>query len=884
MMSIQFTCNCAVRCLHAAIESLTAIAITLGGTTPTDTPRSQSATGCQPGWLSTFGGTPGMNNVVRALAVHDDGGGGGPALYVAGSFTSAGGRQALRVAIWDGVIWSPVGSAASGMDNDVLALAVFDDGSGGGPALYAAGSFTNAGGVAANHIAKWDGVSWSPLASGLDQSAHALTVFDDGGGPALYAAGAFASAGGVAANHVAKWDGTSWSVLGAGLDQTALALTVFDDGGGPALHAGGAFANAGAAVVNHVAKWDGASWTALGTGIDQSVHALTVFDDGAGPALHAAGCFTSAGGVAAQSIAKWDGLGWSALGAGVAGSVLALTVFDDQSGAGPALFAAGSFTSAGGVSSEGIAKWDGVSWSPLASVGSGIGIGLALTVFDDQSGAGPALYTGGDFMAAAGVAANRVAKWDGASWFSVRSGGGVGSGMDNDVRSLATFDDGGGTALYAGGDFTTAVAVPANHIAKWDGTGWSALGTGTSDSVVAQAVFDDGSGPALHAGGSFTSAGGVSANHVASWDGTTWSSLGNGTNAAVLTLMVFDDGGGPALYAGGDFTSAGGHAANHVAKWDGTKWSQLGGGMDGAVAALMVFDDGSGPALYAGGDFTNAGGMAANHIAKWDGVSWFALGSGLNNSARSLTVFDDGQGGGPALYVGGRFTIVGGVPANRIAMWDGVNWSAMESGMNGSVRALTVFDDQSGGGSALFASGRFSISPAGDSFLAKWDCPLPPPVTLFCTAKTTLVCGAANISAVGTSSATRGSGFNVEAGPVRGCRAGLLLYSNQSIVPGTSFGGPGNGALCLFGMGLRRAGPIESGGAAALCDGVLSIDMNRFNASQWAATGCSPAAGQNSPAGFLGNMGTPISAQMWGRDSIGTGQVLTDGVAWVVGP
>ena len=35
-----------------------------------------------------------------------------------------------------------------------------------------------------------------------------------------------------------------------------------------------------------------------------------------------------------------------------------------------------------------------------------------------------------------------------------------------------------GTNLYAGGGFTTAGGVPANYIAKWDGSAWSALGSG----------------------------------------------------------------------------------------------------------------------------------------------------------------------------------------------------------------------------------------------------------------------------------------------------------------------------------------------------------------------------------------------------------------------
>ena len=182
---------------------------------------------------------------------------------------------------------------------------------------------------------------------------------------------------------------------------------------------------------------------------------------------------------------------------------------------------------------------------------------------------------------------------------------------------------------------------------------------------------------------------------------------------------MFDDGSGPALYAGGEFTSAGGVAANYIAKWNGSSWSALGSGMNGIVYALTVFDDGSGPALYAGGVFTIAGGVAANHIAKWNGSSWSALGSGMGYTVYALTVFDDGSG--PALYAGGDFTTAGGVAANRIAKWNGSSWSALSSGMDNSVFALTVFDD--GSGAALYAGGSFRVSPAGDSYLAKWGNP-----------------------------------------------------------------------------------------------------------------------------------------------------------------
>jgi hypothetical protein len=112
------------------------------------------------------------------------------------------------------------------------ALAAFDDGGGAGPALYAGGTFTTAGGVAASYIARWDGTSWSAVGGGQNAPVHALTVFDhgSGSGPALYAGGEFTTGG--VRNRVARWDGSAWSRLLTGMNSVVDSLTVFDDGSG----------------------------------------------------------------------------------------------------------------------------------------------------------------------------------------------------------------------------------------------------------------------------------------------------------------------------------------------------------------------------------------------------------------------------------------------------------------------------------------------------------------------------------------------------------------------------------------------------------------------------------------------------------------------------
>ena len=58
-----------------------------------------------------------------------------------------------------------------------------------------------------------------------------------------------------------------------------------------------------------------------------------------------------------------------------------------------------------------------------------------------------------------------------------------------------------------------------------------------------------------------------------------------------------------------------------------------------------------------------------------------------------------------------------------------------------------------------------------------------------------------------------------------------------------------------------QLGAVFEGTSSFACDGAFAIDMNQFHTLNWTATGCSPAPGQNNPAGFLSNMGTTVNAR-----------------------
>ena len=90
--------------------------------------------------------------------------------------------------------------------------------------------------------------------------------------------------------------------------------------------------------------------------------------------------------------------------------------------------------------------------------------------------------------------------------------------------------------------------------------------------------------------------------------------------------------------------------------------------------------------------------------------SWSALGTGLNNQVWALTVYNG------KLIAGGDFDSAGGKPAYGIAEWNDTSWSAIGRGMNSTVSALTVYNGK------LVAGGYFSIA-GGDSanYIAEWD-------------------------------------------------------------------------------------------------------------------------------------------------------------------
>jgi RHS repeat-associated protein len=360
---------------------------------------------------------------------------------------------------------------------------------------------------------------------------------------------------------------------------------------------------------------------------------------------------------------------------------------------------ADAFLHSGLPVSHGIAKWDGTNWHLL---GSGINGHIASIAVADNG----KVYVGGKFMnhVANGVA-NNIAMWDGTNWYRLGAGLTSCSGCDVEVSALAVSRDG---FLYAAGRFAQAGGLPANNIARWDGTNWSSIGqgiqNGVNGNVYALAFHQN----ALYVGGNFTAAGGFPANKLAKWNGQFWSNLGtngvigvdgNPTSASVHALLSTPAG----LYVGGAFKALNAHATNIVLREFAVPPAQ------GIVLNGRVTDDGLPPGaavtfawtkVSGPGQVTFENASSASTVATFDQLGTYVL--RLTASDSELSASDDititVQGNLPPVVSAGADQVI---DLNETTFLEGM---VADDGLPPGSDVVRVWSVVAGPGTATFAN------------------------------------------------------------------------------------------------------------------------------------------------------------------------------------
>lgn len=326
----------------------------------------------------------GVNGQVDAVALGRKG-----EIYISGVFTQANNNNgaiapnifANRIAYWDGEKFNQLSSGANGR---VYNIAIAPNGY-----VYAVGSFTTIGGVAATRAAYWDGVAWNAMGTGLNSDGYVVEIAPNGD---VYVGGAFTSAGGSNSHYISRWDGTKWNVVGvlSGLNGTVGTIAISPDG--LYMYLGGAFTDqfglsAGALLC--VAKYTVSTNTfaAVGSGLNNTVYRVIISPSGV---VYASGAFTASGTTTCSRVAQLVGAAWAPMGSGMDGIVYGIA-------AGPNgdIVAVGQFTIAGGIFTKTIALWNGSSWT---NVDSEFSVGLAIAsmaLLDVQYTPSGDIYVGG---------------------------------------------------------------------------------------------------------------------------------------------------------------------------------------------------------------------------------------------------------------------------------------------------------------------------------------------------------------------------------------------------------------------------------------------------------------------------------------------------------
>ncbi|MCA8948402.1 MAG: hypothetical protein KDE27_02800 [Planctomycetes bacterium] len=466
--------------------------------------------------------------------------------------------------------------------------------------------------------------------------------------------------------EIAAFDGVSWRPLGGRFDGVVATLLVRANGD---LLAGGSFTQHAGVPTSGLAQWFNGSWQPFQGGVaSYGVLDGTIADlcEAPGGDVVAVGRFVTAGGVAANGIARWNGSAWTAFGAGLPSLVWAVAALPTGE-----VFAG---------TSQGLSRWNGTTW--VSVPGLFVSPYLAPTV--DQLRALPSgdLLVAGQFLQVAGQASSALASYRHATATWSTFGTGISNGNPNSlsgwVAALVELPNG---ELFVGGLFDRADSIGALNVAIRSPLGFRALHDGPVLAPACCLALDDDD---FVVGGSFLSAGNVPAQCVARRRGGVWQTLGSGmattvanAYADVADLVRLPNGD---ILAGGGFTIAGGVAVQSLARWDGTVWSDVGGGVGysngnpGRVDQIRVLPGGD---LLVGGSFHSAGGVPANNLARFDGVTWTAPGGGVPDGVVDIRVRDNGN-----LVV---------LTARELLEWDGASWTLYQQfGSSEAPRSVAV--------------------------------------------------------------------------------------------------------------------------------------------------------------------------------------------------
>jgi hypothetical protein len=257
-------------------------------------------------------------------------------------------------------------------------------------------------------------------------------------------------------------------------------------------------------------------------------------------------------------------------------------------------------------------------------------------------------------------------------------------------------------------------------------------------------------------------------------------------------------------------------------------WSPLGSGLVGRVRSLLATSSG---AVVAGGTLALAGAPTNDNVAQWNGSSWQSLGGGMQNSSSQLqtVVFALAEFAG-GLVAAGQFDVAGGVPALKVARWNGTAWSAMGGGIESSA-ATAVFALQRTSNGELFAGGNFGRISGREGFgLARWNGSTWAPLGGLGIGNTTSAVHRTRTGEIYLGGAFR----DIDGVP---CNGIARRVGNSWQPLGTGMDDPFGNGPAVATIGSLPSGDVVVGGAFPSAGGVPAPALAIWNGTTWSTLG-----------------------------------------------
>lgn len=353
------------------------------------------------------------------------------------------------------------------------------------------------------------------------------------------------------------------------------------------LYAGGYFKNVDGKPAIYAASWNGSSWSSMGS-LPTPIYSLGIAPNG-----------TVYSGTDYSGIFSWTNNQWNLIGN--TNHIVGALAFDPEGN----LYVGGEFTEINNETFNHIAEFDGTNWLPVSNpLAQSHGVtGFSVNALLYESGK---LYMGGFFNQVDGQMLNNIAVYDPTAkqWSPMTQTNQVGYPFDGGINALAMDNNG---RLIAGGDFLTADGHYVGHIAQltpngnWTGITNSITNPGLNVQSYALAIDNQNN---IYTGGDFTTADNQPANSMAMWNQTDWSAVtsssasshgmsGTGQAAYPVVSLAYDKN-SHILFAGGFFSTVDGLPMNNLAAWNGVNWSSITNntasahGFDAYVEALAI--------------------------------------------------------------------------------------------------------------------------------------------------------------------------------------------------------------------------------------------------------------------------------------------------------